>query len=273
MQPGRPCRIGGLLLHDPAMFGSARVAVVIPAYDEGRHIERTIRGVPSWVDRIVVVDDGSRDRTARIARDAGDHRCLVVSHDANLGVGAAIVTGYEIAFGDEADVAVVMAGDGQMDPEDLPSLVGPVAAGLVDYAKGERFSHPGARKLIPTMRWLGGQLFSWWTRTITGLPIRDSQCGYTALSRRAAERLDLDEVWRGYGYPNDLLGRAAEAGLLVKDVPVRPVYADEESGLGIRHALFVLPRVMLGMWLRRRALTKAPPLPGRRAPEGARARL
>jgi glycosyltransferase involved in cell wall biosynthesis len=247
------------------MFGSARVAVVIPAYDEGRHIERTIRSVPGWVDRIVVVDDGSRDRTAAIARHAGDHRCLVVSHDGNHGVGAAIATGYKIAFGDDADVAVVMAGDGQMDPGDLPSLVGPVTSGLADYAKGERFSYPGARKLIPKTRWLGGQIFSWLTRAITGLPIRDSQCGYTALSRRGAERLDLDRMWRGYGYPNDLLGRAAEAGLLVKDVQVRPVYADEKSGLGLRHVLFVLPRVMLAMWLRRRAVTKAPPLPGARA--------
>jgi glycosyltransferase involved in cell wall biosynthesis len=225
--------------------------------------------VPGWVDRIVVVDDGSRDRTAAIARHAGDHRCLVVSHDGNHGVGAAIVTGYKIAFGDDADVAVVMAGDGQMDPKDLPSLVGPVTSGLADYAKGERYSYPDAKKLIPKTRWLGGKIFSWLTRAITGLPIRDSQCGYTALSRRAIERLDLDEVWRGYGYPNDLLGRAAEAGLLVKDVPVRPVYADEKSGLGLRHVLFVLPRVMVGMWLRRRAVTKAPPLPGARS---ARAR-
>ncbi len=255
------------------MFGNARVAVVIPAYDEGRHIERTIRSVPGWVDRIVVVDDGSRDRTAAIARHAGDHRCLVISHDDNHGVGAAIVTGYKVAFGDDADVAVVMAGDGQMDPEDLPSLVGPVAAGLADYAKGERFSWPGAPALIPRARFLGGRFFSWMTRLITGLPIHDSQCGYTALSRRGADRLNLDEVWRGYGYPNDLLGRAAEAGLLVKDVQVRPVYADEKSGLGLRHVLFVLPRVMLGMWLRRRALMKAPPLPGGHAPRGARARL
>jgi glycosyltransferase involved in cell wall biosynthesis len=252
------------------MFGDTRVAVVIPAYDEGRHIGGTIRGVPSWVDRIVVVDDGSADRTSAIARASGDHRCVVVRHDTNHGVGAAIVTGYKLAFGDGADVAVVMAGDGQMHPDDLPSLVGLVSTGLVDYAKGERFSWPDAHRTMPLARRLGGQAFSWLTRVITGLSIRDSQCGYTALSRRASERLDLDALWHGYGYPNDLLGRAAEAGLIVRDVRVRPVYADEKSGLGLRHVLFVLPRVMFAMWWRRRAQRHAPPLPGSAAPQRAR---
>jgi glycosyltransferase involved in cell wall biosynthesis len=252
------------------MFGDTRVAVVIPAYDESRHIEGTIRGVPTWVDRIVVIDDGSHDRTAAIARACGDHRCVVVQHDSNHGVGAAIATGYKLAFGDGADVAVVMAGDGQMDPDDLPALVGPVSTGLADYAKGDRFSWPNARRAMPFTRWLGGHAFSWLTRIITGLSIRDSQCGYTALSRRAAERLDLDALWHGYGYPNDLLGRAAEAGLLVRDVRVRPIYADEKSGLGLRHVFFVLPRVMVAMWWRRRAHRHAPPRTGQPAPQRAR---
>jgi len=252
------------------MFGDARVAVVIPAYDEDRHIERTIREVPGWVDRIVVVDDGSRDRTAALAREAGDHRCLVIRHDDNHGVGAAIATGYHIAFGEGVDVAAVMAGDGQMDPDDLPALIGPVAAGLCDYAKGDRFSWPDVKRSMPLTRWLGGQVFSWLTRRITGLSIRDSQCGYTALSHRGAERLDLRALWPGYGYPNDLLGRAAEAGLLVKDVRVRPVYADEDSGLGLRHVIFVLPRVLFRMWRRRNVQKRALPMPPQPAPQRAR---
>lgn len=242
------------------MFGEVRVAVVIPAYHEALHIRRAVTSVPDWVDRVIVVDDGSRDRTARVAREAGDHRCIVVSHDENRGVGAAIVTGYDIAFGEGSDVAVVMAGDGQMDPQDLPALVSPVAAGLADYAKGDRFSWPGVREVMPFGRWLGGQFFSWVTRLITGLNVTDSQCGYTALSRRGAERLDLSALWHGYGYPNDLLGRAAEAGLVVRDVRVRPVYQDEQSGLGLRQVAFVLPKVLFAMWRRRFRRRPAPAL-------------
>lgn len=242
------------------MFGDVRVAVVIPAYHEARHIRQTVTSVPDWVDRVIVVDDGSGDKTAGAAREAGDHRCLVVRHDQNLGVGAAIVTGYDIAFGEGLDIAVVMAGDGQMHPEDLPALVSPVAAGLADYTKGDRFSWPGVREVMPFGRWLGGQVFSWLTRVITGLSIRDSQCGYTALSRRGAERLDLAALWQGYGYPNDLLARAAEARLIVRDVQVRPVYQDEQSGLGLRQVFLVLPRVLFGMWRRRREGQSTPAL-------------
>ena len=104
---------------------------------------------------------------------------------------------------------------------------------------------------MPLARLLGNQVLSFWTRLATGLAVQDSQCGYTALHRRIGERLPWHTLWRGYGYPNDLLGRLAESGARVCDVGVRPVYADEKSGIRLRHALFVIPFVLARVLARR----------------------
>jgi glycosyltransferase involved in cell wall biosynthesis len=232
------------------MIEGARIAVVLPAYDEEERIARTLETLPASVDAIVVVDDGSADRTAEIVRACGDPRVTLVSHARNRGVGAAIVTGYRAAFDAGADVAVVMGADGQMDPAELALLATPVAHGRADYAKGDRLAH---RELdvMPLHRRIGNAVFSGLTRAVTGLTISDSQCGYTALSRSAARRLDLESLWPGYGYPNDLLARAAGAGLRVIDVPVRPIYAGEKSGIGVWEGVVVIPSVIARAGLRR----------------------
>jgi glycosyltransferase involved in cell wall biosynthesis len=175
----------------------------------------------------------------------------VIRHARNVGVGMALCTGYRHAFAEGADVVAVMAGDGQMHPDDLAALITPVVVGDADYAKGNRLSHPEIFRRMPLARLLGNQVLSFCTRVATGLAVQDSQCGYTALHRRAADRLPWHQLWRGYGYPNDLLGRLALAGARVCDVAVRPVYADEKSGIRLRHALFVIPFVLACVLLRR----------------------
>jgi glycosyltransferase involved in cell wall biosynthesis len=233
------------------MWRNARIAVVVPAYNEAEHIELVLRSVPAYVDDILVVDDGSVDLTALRAESVADPRVRVLRHAQNAGVGMALCSGYRHALADGADVVAVMAGDGQMHPEDLAALLEPIVTGQADYAKGDRLSHPDVLDRMPRLRWLGNHVLSFFTRRATGLAVRDSQCGYTALHRRFGERLAWHELWRGYGYPNDLLGRLAEAGARVCDVVVRPVYADEKSGIGLRHALFVIPFVLTRVLLRR----------------------
>lgn len=233
------------------MLYGARVAVVVPAFDEARLIGRTLATVPEWVDKIVVVDDGSRDATARVVESCEDPRVALVRHPINRGVGAALATGYRAAFASGADVAAVMAGDGQMHPDDLRRVVSPAARGEADYVKGDRLSHPESFTRMPKVRWVGNHALSALTRFATGLTVRDSQCGYTALHRRGASRLDLDRLWPTYGYPNDLLSRAAVAGLAVADVPVRPLYGEEQSGIRARHVATCFP-IVLGLGLARR---------------------
>lgn len=226
------------------MRNEARIAVVIPARNEARHIAAVVGGIPSWVDDIVLVDDGSRDATSARAREVGDPRLRIVRRARSGGVGDAIKAGYLAALADgDADIAVVMAGDGQMDPSDLPRLLAPILSGRAGYAKGDRLAHP-ERRDMPALRRRGTRLFGVLTGMLAGRPIRDAQCGYTALSRSAAERIDLHALWRGYGYPNDLLVRLARAGVPIAEVPVRPVYRDEESGLRWYHATLI-PFVLL----------------------------
>ncbi len=220
------------------MWQGARIAVIVPAYCEERLIGRTLSGIPAWVDHIVVVDDASTDRTAQVARLATTRPIQVIRHGANSGVGAAITTGYLNGLEHRADVLAVMAGDNQMHPSDLASVVTPVANRQADYVKGNRFSHPD-RARMPALRRLGGKALSALTRSATGLDIDDTQCGFTAISARALRLLPLAELWPRYGYPNDLLGMLAARGLRVMEVPVRPVYADEVSGVRPWHLLSI----------------------------------
>ena len=233
------------------MLGNAHIAVVVPAYNEALLIASTLRTVPAYVDHVLVIDDGSVDGTSEIARSVGDERVRVVQHACNRGVGAALATGYALALEAGADVVAVMAGDGQMHPDDLTRLLWPVVNGEVDYTKGDRLSHPLARLHMPRWRFIGNHVLSTFTRLCTGSALRDSQCGYTALSRRALESLPLDGLWHGYGYPNDLIGQLCLSGAAVRDVVVRPIYGSERSGIRVWHALFVIPWVLLRVLWRR----------------------
>jgi glycosyltransferase involved in cell wall biosynthesis len=226
------------------MFRNAQITVVVPAYNESKHIQATLRAVPAFVDHILVIDDGSHDDTATLASNVEDARVRVLRHGHNCGVGAALRTGYERAFAAGADVAVVMAGDGQMDPADLPALLTPLVTDEADYAKGNRLAHPDVVQRMPLSRWLGNSVLSFLTRRATGLSIHDSQCGYTALHRRIGEKLPWHALWHGYGYPNDLLGMLQQHRARVRDIVVRPIYADEQSGVRLRHALVIIPYVL-----------------------------
>jgi glycosyltransferase involved in cell wall biosynthesis len=236
------------------MFRQLRVAVVVPAFNEARKIAATVASIPDYVDDIFVIDDASTDETGAAAGEgAASSRVTpvhVVRHEQNRGVGGAIATGYRRALAADADVAVVMAGDGQMDPEDLPALLAPIADGVADYVKGNRFKHPGIWSTMPKTRIVGNVLLSAATRVTSGYThVFDSQCGYTAIHRRALEAIDLDVLWTRYGYPNDLLSRLYVAGVRVVDVPVRPIYGEHwKSGIHLGTVLHPLPWVLLRSW-------------------------
>ena len=231
------------------MLEGKRVAVVVPALDEERLIGTTLAGIPDFVDQIIVVDDGSKDGTAAAARANGDQRVEVVTHERNEGVGAAILTGYRRALDEGFDVTCVMAGDNQMDPDDLEAIARPVAHGEVEYAKANRLFTGRAWELIPHTRYLGNAVLSLLTKIASGYwHVADSQSGYTAISRDTLELLDLDRIYRRYGFPNDMLVHLNVINARVRDVPSRPVYGvGEESGIRLRR---VVPAIS---WL----LTKA----------------
>jgi glycosyltransferase involved in cell wall biosynthesis len=214
------------------MLHERSIAVVVPAFQEALHIGRVIATMPRFVDAIYVVDDASIDGTSEAALSIGDPRVKVLRHETRKGVGAAISTGYAAAC---EDAVAVMAGDGQMAPEDLAAVVMPVLRDQADYVKGERFWHRGVRAKMGVPRWIGGQLFSRLTSIAIGQRVTDSQCGFTAIGRNALLALDLPGLWPSFGYPNDLLGQIAARGFRIREVPVQPIYGDETSKLRLRH--------------------------------------
>jgi glycosyltransferase involved in cell wall biosynthesis len=207
------------------MLEGKRLAVVVPAHDEEALVAGTLAGIPEFVDRVYVVDDHSQDGTATRAQEAGDPRVEVISHQQNEGVGAAIVTGYRRALAEGIDVACVMAADGQMDPADLERIAAPVARGEVDYAKANRLFTGQAWRLMPRHRYLGNAVLSMLTKIASGYwHVADSQSGYTAISRQMLEQLDLERVYRRYGFPNDMLVHLNVWNARVRDIPSRPIY-------------------------------------------------
>jgi glycosyltransferase involved in cell wall biosynthesis len=222
------------------LFQGQTVAVVVPTFNEERLLPRVLATIPAFVDQVIVVDDGSTDASAHLALTAA-RPVTLARHDHNRGVGAALATGYRLALAHGADVVAVMAGDAQMDPRDLPDLLEPIVSGRADYVKGDRFSFPDAHRVMPWWRFTGGQVLSLLTRLTSGYwQLSDSQCGYTAISAEALRRLPLDLLYPGYGYPNDLLGWSSAVGLRLHQVPVRPVYGDEDSGI---RPLSIIPRL------------------------------
>jgi len=231
------------------VYKGKRIAVVVPAFDEERLIATTLETMPELVDRVIVVDDASRDATAeRVeayragAADGG--RVELIVHAENQGVGGAIASGYQRARDEGYDVAVVMAGDAQMVPADLPELLDPVVEGRADYAKGNRLFTGDAWNVIPRVRYLGNSMLSLLTKIASGYwQVADSQCGYTALGRRALETLDWSRTYRRFGQPNDLLVRLNLYNFRVVDVPVQPIYGiGERSGV---KPLRMIPRLAL----------------------------
>jgi glycosyltransferase involved in cell wall biosynthesis len=223
------------------VYEGRTVAVVVPAYNEEALVASTVSGIPAFVDRIIVVDDCSKDETAVRAQNA-DKRVEVIAHERNQGVGAAIVTGYRRAIAIGVDVTCVMAADGQMDPDDLETLVRAIAIDETDYAKANRLFTGQAWQLIPRTRYLGNAALSFMTKIASGYwHVADSQSGYTAVNLETLKLLDLDRIYRRYGFPNDLLVHLNVFNRRVRDYPSRPIYGvGERSGIRLRH---VVPRI------------------------------
>jgi len=238
------------------MHLACKVGVVVPAYNEENLIERTVRTMPSFVDRIIVVDDCSRDRTAEIVQNlAGEFgaRLILVRHERNQGVGRTIVTGYKRAIEEECEVTAVMAGDAQMDPRDLIRIIEPVAKREADYVKGNRLFRGESWQMIPKHRYLGNSVLSFMTKVASGYwHIADSQSGYTAISLIALKRLELDHIYPRYGMPNDILVRLNIHNFRVRDVSVRPVYnIGEKSGIRLHKVIPTISWLLFkGFWRR-----------------------
>jgi glycosyltransferase involved in cell wall biosynthesis len=228
------------------MYRDLRVAVVVPAYREERLIGKTVTTMPDTVDHIIVVDDASPDGTAAAVEAVVDARVELITLPENQGVGGAILTGHQRALELGADVAVVMAGDAQMDPAYLPALLDPIASGDALYTKANRFFGPGSFAGMPRHRIFGNIVLSFMTKAASGYwNLFDPQNGYTAIHRSALERLPFDRIARRYEFENDMLIQLNILRVPARDVPIPAVYGDEISGMRLSR---VAPRIVRQLW-------------------------
>lgn len=234
------------------MFNDKIIAAIVPAHNEGSQIGHVINTMPNFIDKIVIIDDCSKDDTSNVIKkyQQTNQNIILINHEKNQGVGGAIATGYKWARDHDIDVAVVMAGDGQMDPGDLPAILRPVASGEVDYSKGNRLSTGEAYKKIPKVRYFGNSVLTFLTKIASGYwHIMDSQTGYTAINKKALQVINWDEMYKRYGQPNDLLVRLNVWGFKVKDVPIKPVYnIGEKSGIKVRKVVFTISWLLVKLF-------------------------
>ncbi len=235
------------------MYQGKTVAVIVPAYNEEKLIGKVLQTVPPFIDHIVVVDDASEDRTAEVVEEyqKEDPRIHSLHLTKNEGVGGAIVTGYKWARDQKIEISVVMAGDAQMDPGDLPRLLDPIVRGEIDYSKGNRLFTGKAWEVIPKTRYFGNAVLSFLTKIASGYwHVADSQSGYGAVTLSVLETLDLERIYKRYGMPNDLLVKLNVCQFRVRDIPINPVYGvGERSNMKIYRVIFTLSFLLLKLFL------------------------
>lgn len=254
------------------MYKNKTIAVVVPAYNEETQIGMVIETMPDFVDRIIIVNDCSKDKTADVVKsyiekspekpipevekpkektiyntadfvveeinkkelekfpkweitEEGNKQLVLIDLKENSGVGGAIASGYKWCKDHKIDCTAVMAGDGQMDPNELESIIKPVVEEDIDYVKGNRLIHQSAKLVIPKQRFIGNSILSILTKLASGYwHVSDTQTGYTAISLKALNAIKIYDIYPRYGMPNDMLVKLNIAFCTLREVEIKPVY-------------------------------------------------
>jgi len=202
-------------------LGHKRILAVLPAFNEERTIAEVVLKTEKYVDEVVVVDDGSSDITREIAKRLG---ATVLTHETNLGKGAALRTGFEYAKRANPEVVVVLDTDGQHDPADIPRVVRPILDGQADITVGVRQMKPG---VMPRERIVGNRVLDVMTSAKAGRRLHDTQSGFRAFSRQAIEKVNFEQ--HGMAVESQTLIDAASSGLRIAEVPVSVTYEGIEA--------------------------------------------
>jgi len=209
----------------PDRPNTPHVWAVIAAYNEASRLDATLRNLRSQQVSVVVVDDGSRDQTRRVALA---HDVWVLRHLINCGQGAALQTGMDFAIRQGADIIVTFDADGQHSAEDLPRLIAPIVSGAADVALGSRFL--GKTVNLPWTRWLVLKLGVIFTRIFSNIRVTDAHNGYRAFSRRAAEHIRITQ--NRMAHASEILDRIREHELRFVEVPVTIHYTADTLAKG-----------------------------------------
>lgn len=216
-----------------------KIAVIIPCFRVRAHILDVLASIGPEVQGIYVVDDSCPEQTADfVEMNSNDPRITVLRNTTNLGVGGAVMKGYEAAITDGYDVMVKIDGDGQMDPALILELVAPIAAGEADYTKGNRFFNLDGLGSMPPVRIFGNAILSFLTKLSSGYwDLFDPTNGYTALHAKVARQLPFEKISSRYFFESDMLFRLSLVRAVVVDIPMDACYGTEKSGLKVNRVV------------------------------------
>jgi len=227
------------IAHKYCKSGTDLIIAAMPAFNEEKRIGRTVRGAKPFVDLVVVVDDGSTDKTAQIAEDEG---ALVIKHSQNKGYGAALATIFETARKMRACGLVILDSDGQHDPQEIPELITPLKAGA-DLVIGSRFLEKDENR-IPAYRKAGMKVLDMATNFAGHTSVSDSQSGFRAYGRRAIDLISI--TGDGMSAGSEILIQVADHHLTVAEVPITVRYDIEgtSSENPVSHGVGVLMNII-----------------------------
>lgn len=245
----------------PPTITPGLVAVAIPCYRVKDRVLDVIAAIGPEVQRIYVVDDACPEGSgSHVEAVCSDPRVTVLRHALNQGVGGAVITAYQAALADGAELVVKIDGDGQMDCAQIPQMIAPILEGRADYTKGNRFYRLESLRAMPPTRLFGNAVLSFMAKTSTGYWRNfDPNNGYTAIHTKVLRELPLEKIDRRYFFETDMLFRLNTLGALVVDIPAKALYGDETSNLNIlgiipvflwKHKLNFLKRLFYNYYLR-----------------------
>jgi glycosyltransferase involved in cell wall biosynthesis len=210
-----------------------RVVICIPAYNEAKTIGDIIRKAKSYASYIIVYDDGSTDNTREEAEAGGAN--LIIRDPANKGYGVAIRALLQVAHAKNADIVVTLDSDGQHDPDQIPAVIEPIVRDGFDLVIGSRYLRDSDREKVPKYRSLGIKTITRVTQYTSYSDITDAQSGFRAYGRQALSMINLFE--EGMAVSTEILLRAKEKNLLIKEVPVSIEYHREDNPTSAYHTL------------------------------------
>lgn len=229
-----------------------KTVVVVTAYNVEKTLERTVNEIPrDLIDKIIVVDDCSDDRTGEIAKSLDVE---LITHERNRGYGGGQKTGYRAALHDGADTIVLIHGDYQCDPRLISYLVGPVRLGVCDIVLGNRVRSRSEAKAsrMPMWKYFANRMLTELENLVLGLNLAEAHSGYRAYSRKVLETVPFDKASDGYAFDQEIIVQAAYFGFRIGDVPVTNRYMAEASSISFRTSLeyaWVTLRALFGFVL------------------------
>ncbi|MBS3103270.1 glycosyltransferase family 2 protein [Candidatus Woesearchaeota archaeon] len=216
-----------------------KIWAVIPAYNEEKSIGKIVSETKKYVDRVVVVDDGSKDETGKIAKK---NNAIVLSHVVNIGKGAALKTGCDFATESKAGIIIVLDADAQHEPKEIPKFL--ESARNKDIVFGYRKPN----KDMPLVLKFGNWFISKTIKLLYGVDIKDSQCGYRAFTKDAYKKIR----WKAldYSMESEMIAKAGRHNLRYGEVPIQTIYSDKYKGTTIIDGVKIVMNMLLWRFIK-----------------------